>query len=531
MTLDAGGSTLAGATIYLAEADVAGVDDLVKGNDEYDEVALDPALGLEGRLFVGRHPDTIPDWINTLQSVASGQVPEVRAKAASAALVVKLAGRWFAFTFGQGRYLLRSEALVEDFGLRSAANTVDPTAVRSVDGRRFGRGVVLTRRQGSIPERAEALGLQVDREMLQAITGRSRRPGEGRVHGRKSLGVSREIDLTDLQSLGVQLLADYAGRDFLDGFPTLDRLQPEPKSSPITRRLDGLLVRALRDPDQRGAYLAPPAILDWEAVSGFRFSGEASTVRREEATLSDYLHLRPNPSLDDLTTDDLRVVDRNTPRALDRWPMYRWLVWEVQDGNDAYILSEGQWFKVNGEYLAGIDSAAARIQPPTLAIPAPTRSGMPEGEYNIDLATSLGGVLLDKKLAQVGTERGRFELCDVYVPPDKLLHVKRGMGSQELSYLFTQGVTSAEGMRRERKVRERFQELLHVANPALAAAIDPAAKPAAGMFEVVYVVVDAAHHRVPRAIPFFARAALSRAIRELDDLEFRYSAIGVPDGP
>jgi uncharacterized protein (TIGR04141 family) len=206
-------------------------------------------------------------------------------------------------------------------------------------------------------------------------------------------------------------------------------------------------------------------------------------------------------------------------------------VWEVQDGDDAYILSEGQWFKVSGTYLAGIDSAAARMQAPAIAIPPPARPGMSEGEFNLDLAAALGGVHMDKKLAQVGTERGRFELCDVFVPPDLLIHVKRGMGSQELSYLFTQGVTSAEGMRYEGKVRERFQELLRAADPGLATAIDPSVKPRAVAFEVVYVVVDAAHARVPRAIPFFARAALSRAIRALDDLEFRYSAVGVPDGP
>lgn len=229
--------------------------------------------------------------------------------------------------------------------------------------------------------------------------------------------------------------------------------------------------------------------------------------------------------------DDIRVVDRNSPRVLERWPIYRWLVWEVQDGDAAYILSDGQWYKVNGTYLAGIDSAAARIGAPTFAIPTPARAGMIEAEYNRDLAAALGGVLLDTQLARVGTERGQFELCDVFVPPDKLVHVKRGIGSQELSYLFTQGVTSAEGMRYEAGVRTRFRDLVMGAAPDFAAGFDPAAKLASGQFEVVYVVVDAAHRRVPRHIPFFARASLARAVRDLADYEFRYAATGVPDGP
>lgn len=526
-----GSVLLPGATIYLADEDVVDIDHLVKVDEDHDVIGLDPALGIEGRLLVGRHAEVAPGWASTLQSIATGHLPAITTQVASAVLIARLTDRWFAFTFGQGRHLLRQEAFVDDFGLRVAANTVDPSEVRGVDGRRFERGVVLTRRQSSRPGRAEGLGLQVDREMLQAIVGRSRRTGEGRVHGRKSLGVSRDVDLRDLVRLGAQLLADYAGRDFLDGFPTLERLRAEPRNSPLVQKLDALLVQALRDPDSAGAYLAPPAILDWETVSGFRFGGEASTVRREEASLNDYLLLRPDPSLDDLTNDDLRVVDRNSMRALDRWPIYRWIVWERQDGEDAYVLSEGRWFKVNGEYLAGINSAARRIRPPSLTIPPPARASMREDQYNADLAAGLGGVLLDKKLAQVATERGRFELCDVFVPPDKLIHVKRGIGSQELSYLFTQGVTSAEGLRHEVRVRERFRDLLRASSPQLGSVIDPASKPAPGAFEVVYVVVDAAHARVPHDIPFFARASLSRAIRDLDELDYRYSAVGVSDGP
>jgi len=92
-------------------------------------------------------------------------------------------------------------------------------------------------------------------------------------------------------------------------------------------------------------------------------------------------------------------------------------------------------------------------------------------------------------------------------------------------------VTSAEGLRHGVKVRERFRDLVEAHAPHLGAVIDASAKPAPGSFEVVYVVVDAAHARVPHDIPFFARASLARAIRDLDELDFRYSAVGVPDRP
>lgn len=85
-------------------------------------------------------------------------------------------------------------------------------------------------------------------------------------------------------------------------------------------------------------------------------------------------------------------------------------------------------------------------------------------------------------------------------------------------------------MRNEVKVRERFRDLIRDRAPRLGDVIEVGAKPSAGAFEVVYVVVDQAHASVPADIPFFARTALSRAIRDLDELDYRYSAVGIPDG-
>ena len=115
--------TLPGATIYLAEQDVVDLGQLVKDDEEYEEMELDPALGIEGRLLVGRHLEVAPGWVDTLGSITSRPLPAITTQLASAALIVRLAGRWFAFAFGQGRHLLRQDALVDDFGLRVAANT------------------------------------------------------------------------------------------------------------------------------------------------------------------------------------------------------------------------------------------------------------------------------------------------------------------------------------------------------------------------------------------------------------------------
>jgi uncharacterized protein (TIGR04141 family) len=170
----------------------------------------------------------------------------------------------------------------------------------------------------------------------------------------------------------------------------------------------------------------------------------------------------------------------------------------------------------------------ARVDPATIALPVPSRPDLVEGTYNAEAAVATGGILLDKKLARVRTERGGFELCDIFIPPDFFVHVKRGLGSQELSYLFAQGLTSAEGFRDVREVRERLRALIEPVAPEVARSLSVDRRPEPNSFEVVYAVLSASPDRVPAKLPFFARAALARAVRSLLDLDFRVSAIGVP---
>lgn len=521
--------SLGQATVYLAEDAVADFDDVIKGDEGFEKVALDASAGLDGVVYVQRHEARPPAWVEPLAELTGSSLGQIQTQLAGAALLLRLSGRIFAFTFGQGRHLLRPEVLVDDFGLRVAANSVDPAQIRSVDGRTFERGVLLTRRQSSRPGRVEALGLQIDREMIRSITGRSRAGDVGRIHGGTALGVTRTLEFDALETFGRELLTSYSATDYQDAFSQLDQMKPLARTSADALALDADLLNALHEPEMRGAYLAPPRILDWEAISAFRFSGDPRGTRRDELVLREYLDGRGHPvSETELHDEFVHVLDRDSPRVVARWPVYQCLVWETQRGDRAYVLADGRWWRIDGGYLASVNAAVAGIGKSTVRLPPPSTPTLPEGQYNIEAATAAGGVLLDKKLARVRTERGGFELCDIFVPPDKLIHVKRGLGSQELSYLFTQGVQSAEGLRHAREVRQRLRDLVSQADGAAAAGLPVDSRPEAGAFEVVYAVVSGSPQRVPAAIPFFARAALARALRSLDDLDFRSSAIGVP---
>jgi uncharacterized protein (TIGR04141 family) len=520
------------ATIYLAEDGVDEFDDLIRthaeGEPPFRRVELSDNQGLDGVAYITDYQGTDPGWKRTLAALLADPLEEVSTRQAGAVLLLRLAGRVFVFSFGQGRHLLNRERLVDDFGVRVAANTVDPRQIRSVDGRSFDRGVILTRRQASRPDRIEALGLQVDRELFGSITGRSRRPGEGRVHGGTSLGLTRAMPFAELDALGAQLLADYEAQDYRDAFRTLDRMRPIARTDRIVPMLVEALVRDLRSPEP-SAYLAPPTLLDWESVSGFRLSSLRGQTL-VEPDLDVYLDSKASPiTAEELLSDRVAVIDRDSPRVLQRLPLMRWLVFETTVGEDSFVLSDGRWFRVSTDYIASVDASVALIAPPALVPPSPTRPSMHEDEYNAEAARALGGVLLDKELARVGTERGGFELCDVFVPPNQLLHVKRGLGSQALTYLFSQGEQAAEGLRVAREVRERLADLVGAVDPGAAAALPKERRPTRDELTILYVVVTGSPGRVPGTLPFFARARLARAARTLSENDFGVSIVGVAE--
>jgi uncharacterized protein (TIGR04141 family) len=524
------------ATIYLAEPTVNTFEELIKPTDEADEVGydivqLDGHSGLDGLLVVQRYQARPPNWVDPLRSLVEGELPPIDVQSAGAALIIRLAGRIFAFTFGQGRHLLNPDLLVDDFGLRVAANTIDPLQVRSVDGRTFQRGILLTRRQASRPGRVEALGVQPDREMYRALTGRSRREGEGRVHGSTSLGVTRPIPLSGLEAFGQELIRDYAGNDYRASFSSLDRMRPLARNSPEAVRLDTALIDALHAPDL-APYLAPPALLDWEHVSGFRFSTEPRGPRYDDLDLRTYLLSLDAPvTIDQIHDDEVRLLDRDSPRIVSRWQIRKCLVWETTLDDRAFVLADGRWYDIDRAYLESVNNTVATAEPADIVLPSPSVPNLDERAYNQEAALAVGGVLLDRQLARVTTERGGFELCDIFVSPNRLVHVKRGIGSQELTYLFAQGVQSAEGYRNAREVRARLRELVNVVDAAQAALLPLDERPDPDDFIVTYAVVTDSPARVPRDLPFFARAALARSIRTLRELDFRVATLGVSTRP
>jgi uncharacterized protein (TIGR04141 family) len=433
-------------------------------------------------------------------------------------------GRLFAATFGRGHLRLRREHLVDDFGLKIAANRLDPERLVSLDSRAVEQTVSQTRRQASRGSGAGAMGLETARETISALTGRPRDADfASRVTGREAVLITREVAPEDLPALAAVLLEAYQSREYEQSFGVIDQRRRIEDPTRIAD-LDQALVAALAAPERGGAYLAPPEVLDWSNVSGFRFTGDGRGVRRDEPTIRDYALLRGGTiTLEGLHGDHLSAVARDTERAATSWPIHSCLIWERREADGAYVLADGHWWRVDPGYIAQIDRVVGSIDDRP-AVDAD------EAAYNIRAADAVdGAAALDTQLARALGERGPVELCDIVGPGRRLVHVKRGLRAERLSHLFAQSVGSAEALRHLPEVRRQLKDLLEPALPDLAAQVTVEEGMQASEWEVVIAIVTDQPERVPDQLPFFSRAHLARTITTLRRLDYKvaYRAVDI----
>jgi uncharacterized protein (TIGR04141 family) len=176
------------------------------------------ASGAEWSLFVRKNPPKPPRWADFF-------VPHVMPEefgltgSVSAVLLVPDKEMWWAITFGQGRHLLRDGLTVDGFGLRVALNTLGDENIKSLDKETFDMIAGHARLQSSREVGTEEFGLDIERDLLWAVTGSpSDRSFGQQLTGRDALLVSAHIDLPGLESFLPRLYPAFIDKRYQEKF-------------------------------------------------------------------------------------------------------------------------------------------------------------------------------------------------------------------------------------------------------------------------------------------------------------------------
>jgi uncharacterized protein (TIGR04141 family) len=433
-------------TIYLLRESVATAEDAVVTGAKPHIISDGPSD--YGKLFVKPTHPRPPKWADLFENYVDKKLLGT-VQSSAAAFIVPVDGRLFALTFGQGRFLLHPDAYEERFGLVVTLNSIGSDALRSIDKRTFVDDQN-SRVQTSQASSALSFGVDIERDLIRGIVGRPLNESLGRrLAGADALTVTTDAAVPDLRRLLRRYLKKFQSKDYQANFPWVDQVcQLNPKGQKATK-LDALLVEKLKEAWTKnglvdGCWLAVPDIVSWEMVDGFKFTHSTGEGVSNDLHLPGLVQAFPKeePTLSFLRKHYAMPVDEDE-RVLDRWPIYRCIHCEIDDGDKSFILSAGRWFEVDKDFVKDVDTAFNGI--PRYAKPLPIYDHADEDDYNKSAVAGSQGqwCLMDKKMLPVGGVYDKVEFCDLYGNLE-LIHVKHYGSSSVLGHLFNQGLVSGE---------------------------------------------------------------------------------------
>lgn len=491
---------------------------LVEGDDR-EELAI-PECGPGATLYTFQYPARPPKWARYFPAGADA-LGKLRNRTTAGLLLMAIDGRPVGIAFGLGRHLLRGEPIIESFGLRTTLNIIPRDRLRSIDKMTFDQLTRHSRVQVTQQGDVAALGVNVDQDLVRAVTGvpEDAAPYGPRISGRDALHVCPALNgLHEVPGLVRQLLKAHAGTAYKKTFAWIDQIR-EVLASATIDQLNGLLEARIATGKFERLWMAPPEIVNWESIAGFKFRDSDDLPLHHDLRVQDFLsETRARGASKPITIATLKTrpvlayeADGGSPCA--RWSAFKCIYAEIDHGGETYLLSAGKWFRVDKSYVAKVNRYIKGI--PVTALVLPTwRVGEAEGTYNGKTARKLvksgaKAALLDAKNLSIGGGHSKVEFCDIITDgPRRLLFVKRYGHSSALSHLFAQASVSGRLLKTDRD----FRELVNGKLPA-AMRLDAERTPNASSFEIAFVVLS--RSTSPLVLPFFSRVSLMIAHENL----------------
>lgn len=529
-----------------------------------------------GQLFVHYPRPKTPAWARFVKHGVDKLEVE-RTSTPSAVLLVQIVDaakqkHRFAFTFGFGRYLLDPAAYRRGVGLKVALNAIyekgapqTMSRVRSVDMKTVDAATFRTRRQASRKVTFDEFGVDINRDLLSAITGEPRDDEQWgtRVTGSDALRSNAIRSFSEIGKLCHRIVGFERRDDYKHRFEWVDKVQAI-QNPILVGKLEEQLVAILEEMidmsseerDQVRVDLAPAELVDWSEIAAFRYSLKAD--RYEDLEVGDYLDLVKSPKgggidLDRLRQDHRVVALKDSDDKLGSWSIYRCLDAELELDGETYLLVDGQFYGIDGSYMDRLNRDVGELNEWAIDLiewnPALKRDGKKwyeEGDYNADAADKSNHFLnLDAQPVFVPEATSGVEVCDILTSDGDFVHVKRKLRSSALSHLFGQGAVSAELFRRSVDYRKKTLELVHKVfaesrpGASLAsgfagpfAGFDPEDPISPSDYRVVYAII--AEWRKPDrgkktevertlvdALPFFSKVNLRRHASALAAVGFK----------
>lgn len=481
-----------------------------------------------GMFFVEESFPHKPGWVTDFfGATIDGQFKILTASSKGVLLTsVNVAGnnRIFAITFGHGRHLLR-EGVVEDrFGLKVVLNTVVPDSLRSIDKHTLGSISKQSREQISKAGAAANFGINIEEDLIGAVTGSSKDPRLGKsISGKDALAVSVKVNVTDIRDFLCICFERYSSDDYKASFDWVDQIK-DLKDPALINSLNATLVKRINNDELAKIWMTAPDILDWAALKGFRYARQRRGALHDDLSITQLLD---DIDADEITLDELKdtpvfAISATTDAELDHWSAYRCVYAELEQGGKICVLQNGKWYEVSKTFSDEVVKAFDAIPESTVVLPNYAHAD--EGAYNQSLPTAIAGsACMDCNFIMHGGGHNRIEFCDLLTGDRRIIHIKRYSGSQQLSHLFGQGVVAGELFVEDESFREKLNQLL----PEALRLANPVVRPDVEQYEIVFAIISKSPNDLD--IPFFSKISFRNARRRLRGYGYKVTRKKIPN--
>jgi uncharacterized protein (TIGR04141 family) len=504
-------------TIYLIKQSIKVPEDIFKEPNKLAKIESEG--GLLYYIQSVRHP---AKWLPFLTTQFTVDQAHFWNASAYAVIVLNVAERFFAIPLGMGSHLIDMSNIDYNFGLKVAINAIPKNDLRQVDLTTPEATSQKTKKQAVKSSTPEEFGINKQKDILRGVVGKLPEDHEfgKRIEGKDSVKVTREIaDIQELGELCSQLLSTSRSDKYKADYPWIDNMAIV--SDPVMiERLYDELINSMKNNDLDHMYISPPQFIDnLYDYDGFVFTGDRRRIKNKESysfpSIADFVNEFGEEFIAALDKEVLKKQCKVCLRDVEGelkygWPLSRCIVWEVEIDGNKYILSDGDWFKVDSHFYESV-TKFFDDHVGDLGLSKFPGDITKESDYNSFLCQSTTNMYLfdlgHKESRNRYITADQNEICDVFDGAAKrFIHIKIGKSSASISHLLRQGVFSGTTLKMDSEALTIFRQYLEVDNDASDLTSQPYTP---SDYEIVFAVV--LDEKQSRDVPFFSKVSFRDA--------------------
>jgi uncharacterized protein (TIGR04141 family) len=506
--------------IFLTKSNTS-ISEIIRGDVKGIKAhQIKPSFGLDGIIWARTAQANPPSWRSFVSEFTPDSLDYLSSKNSSALLIVKVKERLFCIVFGYARSWIKDEIIERRFGMIVTLNCVDRNKLRSVDREEFDTVTRTTRSQTSTMSGIESFGLDIQRDLVRSVTGQPKDAAFGsHVTGSDNLILTSKMKSSQLVDKCSRSLDLYAEKTYKEHFGWIDNFQRIVDAvliSDLEKRLEEEITQATNE----NVFISPPALVDVQDARVYRYPRERKTGdAHSDIRLDDLLeHVeRSSLTIDRMKTLHIREFNLENNAETRSFSIYDALVYETTLDSKLCVLTHGEWFSVDQNYVKQVELLLASIEVGVTPVLPDSVTDEREEVYNLRVADASGGNLLclDQKAVQYGGGRSKIEVCDLLSLQGDFVHVKAKTKSATLSHLFNQGLVSAQVMR-DQEFRKLAREKCQGEHKSFfdVGVYDPSAH------KIAFAIITTTKIEIKDALPFFSKQSLANAARELKNMGY-----------